>query len=178
MGYFNIYGYFPSLPGASVLLVLFILSILALGTQLYLSIRKCVKKSTVIGFYTSMLVGSLMESLGYGFRIAGHFNPNVAEDSGLDFYIIQQVMTVVAPIFYTAAIYVISSRLIATFGRTYSVIPPNFLPYIFIVADVACLSIQSAGAAIAASAQSTNKDPGTGEHINTAGLALQLVCFG
>lgn len=93
----SVYGYRPSLPTNIVFLVLYTIAII---THIVLGIRW---KSW--GFMSCMILGSLVEIVGYAGRIVLYKNP-------FDFlgFMIQIVFITTGPVFYTAAIYVTLSK--------------------------------------------------------------------
>lgn len=71
------------------------------------------------------------------------------------------------------------SVLIDRVGREYSPLgmKPRTILWVFVSADVVCTILQIAGAAMIGSAESNDGDPNIGNHILTAGLAVQVFCF-
>lgn len=82
------------------------------------------------------------------------------------------VCLTIAPVFYTASIYVTLSKTILDFAPELSRFNPIFFYWIFIPFDVVCLALQAAGGAL--STNSTGEDR-TGVDISMAGLALQVI---
>lgn len=81
------------------------------------------------------------------------------------------VCLTIAPVFYSASIYVTLSKAIMYFAPGLSRFPPKLFYWIFIPADVVCLVLQAAGGAL-----STQDDGGdVGVNISMAGLILQVV---
>ena len=83
----------------------------------------------------------------------------------------------VAPVFFSAAIYTIVSVLISIYGREHAVLPPKVILGVFITLDVISTVIQIAGAAMVGVAYSNEKDPTTPSNILLAGLSAQLASF-
>jgi hypothetical protein len=84
-----------------------------------------------------------------------------------------------APVFYTAALYVTLSRIIVHFGARNSRLSPMVSTMTFVSADLIALILQSVGGGVANNA-STLKDAQTGVNIMAAGLVFQvfsLTCF-
>lgn len=82
----------------------------------------------------------------------------------------------VAPVFFTAGIYILLGRYIQIFGKETSFLTPKLYLWIFCTCDVISLVIQAAGGGIASSASNDpngNPDPGT--HTMVAGIIFQLV---
>ena len=114
-----------------------------------------------------------MEIIGYIFRIlASKINPYA-----VSYFVAQYFCIVVAPVFYSAAIYTIITVMINRVGREYAPLPPKVILWIFVVCDVIATVIQITGAALIGTAYSNGKDPNTPNHILLAGLAFQLFSF-
>jgi hypothetical protein len=125
-------------------------------------------------YFCTVLIGTTMEVVGYIFRIlASRINPY-----SVAYFVGQYFCIVVAPVFYSAAIYTLISVMINHVGRQYSPLPPKVILWIFIVSDVIATIIQIAGAALVGSAYSNGKDPNTPNNILLAGLAFQVFTFG
>lgn len=124
-------------------------------------------------YFSTVVVGTLMEIVGYAFRIlAAKRNPY-----SVAYFVGQYFCIVVAPVFYSAAIYTLISVMINRVGRQYSPLPPKLILWIFIVCDVVATVIQITGAALVGSAYSNGKDPNIPNHILLAGLAFQVFSF-
>ena len=119
-----------------------------------------------------MVVGTVMEIVGYGFRARAHKDPYSIIN-----FVVQYFFIVVAPVFFSASIYTILSKMINVVGRQYSPIPPRLLLVIFISSDIIATIVQVAGAALVGSAESNRKDPTTPNNILLAGLAFQCFTF-
>lgn len=78
----------------------------------------------------------------------------------------------IAPVFYTASIYVTLSKAIVFFAPDLSRFKPQLFYWIFIPADVICLVLQAAGGALSTNSNGSND---TGVDISMAGLILQVV---
>lgn len=125
-------------------------------------------------YFITVLVGTAMEVVGYIFRIlASKINPY-----SVGYFVGQYFCIVVAPVFYSAAIYTLISVMINHVGQEYSPLPPKLILWIFIVCDVIATGIQVAGAALVGIAYSNGKDPNTPNNILLAGLAFQVFSFG
>lgn len=114
-----------------------------------------------------------MEIIGYLFRIlASKKNPYA-----VSYFVAQYFCIVVAPVFFSAAIYTIISVMINSVGRKYAPLSPKLLLWIFIVCDVVATAVQITGAALVGKAYSDQKDPTTANNILLAGLAFQVFSF-
>jgi hypothetical protein len=91
--------------------------------------------------------------------------------------VVQYFFIVVAPVFFSAAIYAVVSVLINRFGREHSPLPPKAVLGIFITCDVVATIVQIAGAALVGVAYSNQKNPTTPNNILLAGLAFQVFSF-
>ncbi|KAG6006664.1 hypothetical protein E4U21_006809 [Claviceps maximensis] len=155
----SLYGYRPSLAANVTFLALFALVGLAHG---YLGYRW-----RSWGFMVGMLLGCLSEVIGYAGRIMLYNNP-----FSFAGFMIQIVCLTIAPVFYTASIYVTLSKTILQFAPELSRFNPTFFYWIFIPFDVVCLALQAAGGAM--STNSSGEDR-SGVNISMAGLALQVI---
>ncbi|KAF5644724.1 RTA1 like family [Fusarium tjaetaba] len=153
----SIYSYRPSLAANIVFVVLF--SLIGL-VHAYLGFRW---KSW--GFMTGMLLGCVSEIVGYVGRIMMWYNP-----FSFNAFMIQIVCLTIAPVFYTASIYVTLSKTINFFGPELSRFRPALFYWIFIPFDIVCLILQAAGGAM-----STESDSNVGVDVSMAGLVLQVV---
>jgi hypothetical protein len=90
-------------------------------------------------------------------------------------YAVQACLIVVAPVLYSASIYMVLGRLVSSIhGDDLSLIHPSKMSKIFIWADFVTLNVQANGAGITA-----NKDLAKpGQYIVIAGLVLHLLVFG
>ena len=114
-----------------------------------------------------------MEVVGYIARALSSKNdPYSVPD-----FVIQYFFIVVAPVFFSAAIYTIITVMIGRVGRHFSPLPPKLLLWIFIASDVVATGVQVAGAALIGDAYSNGKAPDTPNHILLAGLAFQVFSF-
>lgn len=159
-----IYGYTPSLAVGVLGVVLFFIALIA---HLYLLIRHRT------WYFSTILVGTIMEVVGYVFRILS----SQEDPYSVPWFVVQYFFIVVAPVFFSAGIYTIVSVLINTYGRQYSPSPPKVVLGVFITCDVAATIIQIAGAALVGIAYSNRKDPTTPNNILLAGLAFQVFSF-
>lgn len=79
----------------------------------------------------------------------------------------------IAPVFYTASIYVTLSKAIVFFAPDLSRFKPQLFIWVFIPADIVCLALQAAGGAM--STETSDEGGGNGVDISMAGLILQVV---
>lgn len=85
----------------------------------------------------------------------------------------QEVTLIIAPVFFSAALYVLLGKLIFDLGRGSSVLTAKWYAIIFCTCDVVSLIVQAIGGAQASTAN-TNDAMNMGTHIMVAGIAFQL----
>lgn len=131
---FEYFRYNPSLPAAVIFTVLFLLTSI-------LHIFQLVRTRT--WYFTPLVVGCLMECLGYIGRIwCSRQSPNWT----LGAYIFQSLFLLVAPALFAASIYMILRRIIvAVDGEKHSLIKEKWLTKIFVASDIASFLILSSG---------------------------------
>ncbi|KAJ9616729.1 hypothetical protein H2200_000448 [Cladophialophora chaetospira] len=159
-----IYGYVPSLA-------LGILGVALFGIALISHTYLLVRNKT--WYFSTVIVGLVMEIIGYAFRLlASQKNPY-----SVPYFVAQYFCIVVAPVFFSAAIYTILSVLISAVGRKYAPLSPKLILWIFIACDVIATVVQITGAALVGSAYSNQRDPTTANNILLGGLAFQVFSF-
>ncbi|KAI9842769.1 MAG: hypothetical protein M1837_006952 [Sclerophora amabilis] len=126
-------------------------------------------------YFTPIIVGTIMEVVGYVFRICS----SQLSPYNLIYFVIQYFFIVVAPVFFSAAIYTVLSMLINAVpnGPTLAPLAPRLILIIFIVCDVIATVVQVAGAALIGVAESNRRDPTTPNNILLAGLSFQVFSF-
>jgi hypothetical protein len=124
-------------------------------------------------YFIPVVVGTTMEVIGYIFRILS----SAKNPYSVMYFVLQYFFIVVAPVFFSAAIYTILSHLINAVGRQYSPLPPRVILIVFVVCDVIATGVQVAGAGLIGAAESNGKDPTTPNNILLAGLAFQVFTF-
>lgn len=82
------------------------------------------------------------------------------------------VCLTIAPVFYTASIYVTLSQSIVYLAPDLSRFKPQLFYYIFIPFDIVCLALQAAGGAMSANSTGSTQ---TGVDLSQAGLSLQVI---
>lgn len=87
----------------------------------------------------------------------------------------QIITLVIAPVFVTAALYVMLGDLIRTRGEHFSVLKPKVYIAVFCTCDVVALVIQATGAAMTSHAFDTGKETKPGAHIIAGGVIFQLL---
>ncbi|KAF4997801.1 hypothetical protein FGRMN_3595 [Fusarium graminum] len=162
----SILRYQPNIPANAVFISVFGLSIVIHAFQGI--------KMRTWGFMASMMAGCILEIIGYVGRFIIHDNP-------FDFngFLMQIICITVAPVFFSAAIYVLLSQVINFVDPNISRFPPKYFYWIFIPSDIISLILQAVGGALSCVA-STHEAVKTGENISLAGLIFQvvtLICF-
>jgi RTA1 like protein len=124
-------------------------------------------------YFSPVMLGTAMEVVGYAFRL---LSSQVAPYSVINF-VVQYFFIVIAPIFFSAAIYTVLTILINRTKREYAPLPPKVILWVFITCDIVATITQVAGAALIGVAASNRKDPTTPNNILLAGLAFQVFSF-
>ncbi|KAI4764834.1 RTA1 like protein [Aureobasidium sp. EXF-3400] len=124
-------------------------------------------------YFSTILVGTFMEIVGYIFRLLS----SQQDPYSVIWFVVQYFLIVVAPVMFSAAIYITVSKMIQVYGETYAPLPPKLIIWIFVICDVVSTIVQVAGAALVGVAYSDQKDPTTYNHILLAGLAFQVASF-
>ena len=152
--------YIPSLGGNA-----FYLSLFSLGAVLQVFLGTYYR---TWGFLISMAGGLALEILGYIYRIKLHF-----DDFDNNSFIIYLVGLTIGPAFFSAAIYLSLTRIIALYGTAVSWLKPRNITILFIGSDFLSLCLQAAGGALASLAN-TPSEGQTGVNLMIAGLATQV----
>ncbi|GAA5994840.1 hypothetical protein JCM5350_000909 [Sporobolomyces pararoseus] len=158
---FNKYGYVPSIAMNTVFVVLFAISLLVHTGQLAVARRSW--------FMAVMPIGCLLEVIGYAFRL--YSNSDVAARSP---YIGQLATLVIAPTFFSAALYWSLGLIIALVAPTKTFVSAKWFKIIFVVADIISLVIQAIGGGMAGSAGDDRDKLRTGSRVMLAGICFQL----
>lgn len=121
-------------------------------------------------FSICLILGSLLEVIGYSARTAAHYNwsdPNL--------FLCQIITLTIAPAFIMAGVYYLLSQLVVIHGPQFSILRPRHISYIFIFCDVMSLLIQAAGGGTAAMALRLFEDTKLGTYIMVGGIAFQVL---
>ncbi|USP73732.1 sphingoid long-chain base transporter rsb1 [Curvularia clavata] len=160
----TILGYAPNLAANAFFAAFFGL---AFVLQLFFGIRY--KTWT---YMIALGCGCVAECIGYIGRILLYNNP--WSDVGFN---IQIVLLIFAPAFLAAGIYLTLKHIVIQFGQEWSRLRPSWYTYLFIAADVLSLVMQSAGGALAATADPGEKLLDVGTNIMIAGIIWQVVAL-
>ncbi|GAA5857638.1 hypothetical protein JCM8547_004311 [Rhodosporidiobolus lusitaniae] len=160
------YGYGlqgPSLALNATFIALFAISLIAHIAQLSISRR--------FWWMSVMIVGGVLEVMGWSARVYSHFH--LASDG----YIAQICVLVIAPTFYSAALYWAGGLIIGLVApqKSSRFLSPKWFKITFITADVVALVIQGIGGGMAGSAEGPGTQLDNGTHIMLAGIIVQLV---
>ncbi|KAG8157542.1 hypothetical protein KVR01_012584 [Diaporthe batatas] len=161
-GTYYLWHYVPSMPGAIIFIILFILAAAAHSYRMF-RFRQW--------FYIPFILGCIFEAIGYvGFAIS-----HDKTDQLLPF-IIQSVFILVAPALFAATVYMILGRLVARVpsGPSCSLIRPAWLTRTFVVGDVFSFLLQASGGGLMA----VQGRQDLGQNILLVGLFVQIVMFG
>jgi len=159
------YGYIPTFWICCTFITLF-----SLTTVIHLGQALFIKPNRYWLIPTAALCG-IGEIIGWSGRLWSNKNP-----LSRDAFMMQIVTTMFSPVFLSAALYTILGIIISLLGEQYSRLKPKTYLKIFISADALSLLIQSAGGAMAATA---NTDSGSklGSNIMLGGIFLQMVAM-
>ncbi|KAK1990493.1 parasitic phase-specific protein PSP-1 [Colletotrichum falcatum] len=159
----SILRYQPSVAASGVSIAFFALALIAHAAQ---GIRW-----KTWGFTASIISGCVLEIIGYVGRLIIHDNP-------FDFqgFLIQIICITVAPVFFSAAIYVLLSQTINFLDRSISRFSPRLFYWTFIPLDVVSLVLQALGGALS-SVGTTIEAVDQGVNISLVGLVLQVAAL-
>ncbi|KAF2681538.1 RTA1-domain-containing protein [Lentithecium fluviatile CBS 122367] len=158
----EMYRYVPSLVGAIIALIIFLIMAM-LHTWQWLRSRNHI--------IIYVVVGALCEVVGFGTRIGSHM-----DNTAWGPFIVQGVFLLVGPLFFAATIYMMLGRTIRLAGgEDVSLIRPKWYTRLFVGADISTLIIQGLGASIMGTMKL--KLALAGEKIVIAGLSLQVATF-
>lgn len=153
------YGYIPSFAGGIAISVLFAIPFL------YHTFRSVqLRKATSI----LLALGALTELIGWASRTWAAKCPY-----NRDAFLSQIVTLIIAPVFFSAALYVLLGKLINDLGRSSSFLSAKWYTIIFCTCDIVSLVIQAAGGAMASMAD-TNEQQDLGTNIMEGGIVFQL----
>ncbi|KAI0394155.1 RTA1-domain-containing protein [Xylariaceae sp. FL0594] len=160
----SFYGYRPNL-GIDVFFAIVYTAVISYS--LYIVFRK----KSWLGYTIALIIGSLLELIGYASRIYGYADPFIT-----DGWIAQYTSLTLAPVFMSASIYVCIGQLADYLGRGRFNIRPRLYTRIFIPSDIFALVIQSSGGGISITERSAqNGGVTTGQGIIIGGLSLQVI---
>lgn len=168
----NNYIYIPSLPTAIVALVIWCFILAAI---IYRSYRY------KVWYFTVMMVGLVMEVIGYIMRVYGHFHLSAHNP-----YVTMQALVILAPVMFAAANYVIFGRLLHYGHLIYpnkrlTWLPTKHVVAVFVSSDVISFIIQIGGAILLLNDNTNDgqqsKARQAGQNTLMAGLSVNLASF-
>lgn len=161
---FEYYKYTPSMAGAVVFVILFVITSVLHLWQMF---------RTRTWFMIPFCIGGVMEVIGYIGRAA---SSQETPDWTLGPYIIQSIFLLVAPALFAASIYMELARIVLMVEADHALfIRRKWLTTIFVCGDVLSFLMQSSGGGLMASGNSDSVNKG--ESIIMGGLAVQLIFF-
>ena len=158
----TIYGYYPTLPGNIIFLVVSVFCILG---QTYLGIRY-----KTWSYLLVMWCGCFAEALGFTGRILLHFNP--FSNTG---FTMQVCCLIMGPAWLAVGIYLTLKHIVKAYGAQYSYLPPKYYTWLFIAFDVISLSLQAAGGGLASGAEGKPDQMTLGNNLAISGIVMQVV---
>ncbi|KAG0646167.1 Efflux pump himE [Hyphodiscus hymeniophilus] len=159
--------YIPTLPGNALFAGIFGAYIII---QLFLGI-----KHKTWGYMIALILGLLLEVIGYVARVMLHSSPFDNND-----FLMYLVTLTIAPALLTAGIYLCLSRIVIVYGQHLSRFKPRTYTLVFCTCDLISLVLQALGGALASTAN-TVSGSNLGKNIMLAGLGFQvfsLILFG
>lgn len=152
------YGYVPNQAAGIVFAILF-------GAITIFSLWSTIRHRL---WYISFACGGILETLGWGARVGAH-----ADVCNSSLFIMQITCLIIAPAFYSAAVYIILGILIRRTPRDFSLLSPRTYIIVFCSIDFLSLLLQAIGGGIASSSN-TVEGSDNGSHIMVAGIFVQL----
>ncbi|KAK3208878.1 hypothetical protein GRF29_69g24093 [Pseudopithomyces chartarum] len=158
----EMYRYVPSLPGATLGIVVFFVPTLVLSWQWFRA------RNSVLVF---VIIGTLSEVGGYAARVGSHYDNQAWAP-----FIIQGTLLLIGPLFFAATIYMmLGQTILLAGGEQVSVIRPKWYTRIFVGADIFTLVLQGLGASIMGTMKLQLAI--AGEKVVIAGLSMQVATF-
>jgi len=166
------YAYQPNKILPWICLILF-----ALAFSVMSIFACCIRKTRSFNYMWPMLIGILLETVGYGARAVSAKHPSGNEHSTAYYsYLIQTILVVLAPSLLAASIYMTFGRIARYVGEEHSPMRPKFITLTFVLFDVLSFLIQGGGAGLFTSTKASNVK--LGKTVLIVGFAIQIVSFG
>ncbi|KAH7308743.1 RTA1 like protein-domain-containing protein [Rhexocercosporidium sp. MPI-PUGE-AT-0058] len=157
----TIYGYYPSLAGNVVMVIIFAICALS---QVFLGIKYRLRAYPIV-----VCLGCLGECIGYIGRVVMHSNP--WDHSG---FIIQILLLIISPSLLAAGLYLTLKHLVRHYGPQYSRLSAKLYTWLFVGCDIIGFLMQCIGGTIQASADKTDRKAlDLGNDIMVAGICFQ-----
>ncbi|KAL4800111.1 RTA1 like protein-domain-containing protein [Aspergillus venezuelensis] len=156
--------YQPSIAANSVFIALF--GLLLVGQAILTPVYR------MWGFSVSMILGLILEVIGYAARVLFHDDP-----FNFDYFLMNLISLSLGPVFFCAAIYFLLGRIVIVYhGEDISRLKPKTYAISFVSCDIIALIMQSAGGAITSAAEDTDTQD-IGVNVMIAGLAFQVAAL-
>ncbi|KAH8588278.1 RTA1 like protein-domain-containing protein [Bisporella sp. PMI_857] len=157
----ELYKYTPNQIVPIIAAVLF-------GSSAIMHLVVMMRKRTL--FYSPLVAGAIMMTMGYAMRFLSAKNPN-----SIPLYAGQNLLLILPPSLYAATIYMIYGRIVIFVkSPEASVIRPTRVTKIFVLGDVVSFFMQAGGGTMMAQASSAK----LGQKVILGGLFAQLLFFG
>ncbi|RSL79118.1 hypothetical protein BHE90_006586 [Fusarium euwallaceae] len=158
-----LWRYVPSVAGAVIFLLLFMVSFLYISWKIW---------RTRAYFCIVFAIGCFLEMVGYGVRAGAH-----KKTGKIMPYCVQNMFILIAPALFAASIYMVLGRIIMSVrAEKHSMVKPSRLTKLFVLGDVLSFMVQGGGAGMGVvQNQSVAK---WAERIVIAGLLIQIIVFG
>ncbi|PKI84888.1 hypothetical protein MVES_001049 [Malassezia vespertilionis] len=158
---YSIYGYLPKVAPAIVMIVLFAISSIWQGLQLFYYKQ---------WWLVIQPIGTLAEMVGYILDVQ-HGDAEKTRDP----YVAMECFLIITPCLFAAVHFTSIGRITTLFPRRFTLLKPILVMPVFVCIDVASLIVQAVGAAKAGTADSFDEDEiRSGSNIVLAGIAVQL----
>ncbi|PRP79036.1 RTA1 domain protein [Planoprotostelium fungivorum] len=116
-----------------------------------------------------LTIGGIGECIGWGARLYNAYEPTNGNG-----FLCQIAVLVIAPVFYSAAIYLMLGKVMSLTNPEYSRLRPKLYSIVFITCDVIALVVQAIGGGMAATAIDL-EGADLGARIMLGGIVFQLV---
>jgi len=153
--------YKPSLAGNALYIAIFCLLLIV---HVILGI-----KYKTWGFLVGMILGLVLEVIGYGGRIILHNNP-----FKFGAFLLYLIPLTVGPACICGSIYLCLSRLVVAYGQNIARFSPRVYAIVFMSSDFISLALQAIGGAISSTANTISQS-NMGRYIMIAGLSYQVL---
>ncbi|CAI6339080.1 unnamed protein product [Periconia digitata] len=168
----DLYYYTPTFTGAVITASIFcVLAIIHAGLLF----------RTKTWFCTPLLIGALCEVVGFTARAYSHSNKTYSTTNAgpLIALIIQACLILLAPVLFSATVYMFLGRIMRATGQT-ALSPLNirYLTKIFVWCDIILLNLQSTGASLFTNSRGKAWMSDLGRAIVLVGLVAQIGTFG
>ncbi|KAL2865965.1 RTA1 domain-containing protein [Aspergillus lucknowensis] len=158
----NIYGYEPSIPAGGVFMLLFGLTTIWHGYQLF--------RARAL-YFIPFFIGGIFQIIGYLCRILSN-----GHTDSVTLYALQTVLILLAPALYAASIYMVLGRLIVFLhAEELSLVRVNWMTKIFVAGDVVSFFMQCGAGGLMSSDDADTRT--LGENLTIVALVIQVVFF-